>query len=71
MAETSEKAADNWNVRAADIETCEWTYDDIDDKWDTSCGNAWVMTDGGTPPDNGYNYCPSCGDRIVVKEAEE
>lgn len=31
--------------------------------WQTSCGRAFVLTEGG-PEDNHYNYCPSCGGKI-------
>ena len=49
-------------------EKCIWTgsYD----MWEGSCGIAWLFNDMG-PVENGCNYCPKCGKRIVCKESEE
>lgn len=42
---------------------CRWTYDDIDDAWDTACENKHCfITDG--PRENGYTFCPYCGGTI-------
>jgi hypothetical protein len=57
-------------IQDAIEETCEWTYDDYHDCWETSCKNAWVMTEGGSPLDNEYKFCPACGKQIVVKESD-
>jgi hypothetical protein len=42
---------------------CLWTYDDHDDKWDTSCGHAHCFTTGGSdaPQENDHQFCPYCG----------
>lgn len=45
---------------APDAEPCQWIYDEIDDAWDTACGNKFCFTDAG-PKDNGYLFCPGCG----------
>lgn len=47
---------------------CVWTYipscsEFSEDYWETSCGKAFVMIDG-TPNENGYNFCPSCGKEL-------
>lgn len=34
----------------------------------TSCGRAFVME--GTPHENGYEYCPGCGGRIMFVAAQ-
>jgi hypothetical protein len=47
-------------------EVCEWTYDDCDDKWDSSCGMSWQFMDGG-PKENNVTFCHHCG--CEVKEA--
>ena len=38
----------------------------------SNCKELWVFDDG-TPADNNYNYCPSCGAKIteVVELVEE
>jgi len=40
--------------------TCEWSYDDIDDYYQTGCDKSFVLTDG-TLDDSGFRYCPYCG----------
>ncbi len=46
---------------------CQWSeaigYED--EYWSTSCGVDWTMIEG-TPTENGMNFCPSCGRRLVV-----
>ena len=46
--------------------TCEWTHDDDDGYWDTSCGNAWRFDDGG-PKENNMNFCHCCGKTLRIK----
>ncbi|WP_440111681.1 hypothetical protein [Acidovorax sp. BL-A-41-H1] len=52
-------------VREPLIETCEWTHDEADGFWETSCGEAWRFDDGG-PSENGMKYCHSCGKHLTV-----
>ena len=54
-------------VRKIKEAQCEWIYDDTHDKWDTACGEMFVMIEG-TPHDNGMVYCPYCGKAINFKE---
>lgn len=52
------------------VPPCEWTYDELEDKWDTGCGNAFqFMADGATPDNNGFKHCVYCGG-VITKEAE-
>jgi hypothetical protein len=45
---------------------CEWTFDEIEECWNTSCGEGfWLET--GTPKENGFEYCPYCGRELVEK----
>ena len=46
--------------------TCEWTHNDDDGYWDTSCGEAWRFDDGG-PKENNMNFCPCCGKTLRIK----
>ena len=45
-------------------------WKETDDGWDgtyyvcSACGCPWTLIDG-TPEDNGMNYCPNCGARMV------
>jgi hypothetical protein len=54
--------------------TCTWTqmriYDE-DSGWETKCGEAFMFTDGGTPHDNSFQYCPYCGKPIETVVPEE
>ena len=49
------------------MKTCTWTYDDLYDFWDTSCGECFTVTEG-TPKDNNFVYCPFCGKPIKEKK---
>ena len=46
--------------------TCEWTRNDDDGYWDTSCGKAWRFDDGG-PKENNMNFCHCCGKTLRIK----
>ena len=46
--------------------TCEWTHNDDDGYWDTSCGKAWRFDDGG-PKENNMNFCHCCGKTLRIK----
>ena len=46
--------------------TCEWTHNDDDGYWDTSCGKAWRFDDGG-PKENNMNFCHCCGKTLHIK----
>ena len=48
---------------AGRVATCVWTYDDIDDCYNTGCGNAYCLVDG-TLEENEHRYCPYCGHSI-------
>lgn len=43
--------------------TCQFTYDEHHDKWDTACGQAFQFLDG-DPIGNGQMYCGYCGKPI-------
>ena len=45
--------------------TCEWTHNDDDGYWDTSCGKAWRFDDGG-PKENNMNFCHCCGNTLCI-----
>lgn len=38
---------------------------DDEDVYETSCGAAWVFTEGG-PGENGVRYCHKCGGLVEV-----
>lgn len=44
---------------------CTWTEDE-DGYWNTECGNLIVLNTG-TPRDNGFVYCPYCGQRLIER----
>ena len=46
--------------------TCEWTHNDDDGYWATSCGKAWRFDDGG-PKENNMNFCHCCGKTLRIK----
>jgi hypothetical protein len=57
------------NVTPAAAPVCEWTLDDHPDyggHYDTACGDAWNGING-SPREDGYKFCPSCGLPISFK----
>ena len=44
------------------MNTCTWT-EDADGNWHTGCQQIHIII-GGSPPENGYVYCPYCGSKI-------
>ena len=54
-------------TRTKERNSCEWTYDDGHDFWETECGEAFEFRTG-TPKDNKMAFCPFCGRTIVEKE---
>lgn len=53
-------------IAGAKSDKCAWTYSDNEFSWDTQCGQKWSFTDGGTPAENGMNFCHSCGKGLVI-----
>lgn len=49
------------------VPACLWQHDDHSDYWETSCGEAFFVTEG-TPADNSMRFCPYCGARITPPE---
>lgn len=49
--------------------TCEWTHNDDDGFWETSCGEAWRFDDGG-PKENNMHFCHCCGKSLRIKGAD-
>jgi len=57
---------------------CTWTFTTSyhkfsEDYWETSCGQAFCMITG-TPKENNYNFCPSCGKPLVefyIQDSED
>jgi hypothetical protein len=51
---------------------CWWEYDSTHYKWDTRCGKFFQFTgDGYKPQEHGFEYCPYCGEEIVVEVEED
>lgn len=68
---TSAAAIAAWNTRTpqptqAQAGACEWTHNDDDGYWDTSCGKAWRFDDGG-PKENNMNFCHCCGKTLRIE----
>lgn len=49
---------------------CHWRLDDIDGMWDGSCRVVWQL-ETGTPAENGMQFCPKCGGKLVTGAARE
>jgi hypothetical protein len=57
---------------------CEWKQDDdwdSSENWETSCGQAFVLTDEGPPSKHGFKFCCFCGRSLTevpyVQEDDE
>ena len=46
---------------------CEWSLDEYDYHWNTSCGEEFILNEG-TPFQNGMRFCHHCGKRIKKKK---
>lgn len=53
---------------AASVPECEWTFDDGDYFWSSSCGEGWQFTDGG-PEENRVKFCQGCGGLLRIAAA--
>lgn len=52
---------------------CVWTLEthpDDGSHYETACGDAWCSVLGGTPKQDNYSFCPSCGKPIAFTEAK-
>ena len=47
--------------------TCTWKLDasPYAEIWEADCGLTWSLEEGG-PEENGMNYCPKCGKKLVA-----
>ncbi len=52
---------------------CDWQEEDdlCEGFWQTDCGHAFTFTDGGTPAENEFAFCPYCGKVMNGKEIEQ
>jgi NADH pyrophosphatase NudC (nudix superfamily) len=48
-------------------QVCVWIYDDLDDYWETLCGEAFTLNVG-SPSENKMKFCPYCGRRLKEKK---
>jgi hypothetical protein len=48
---------------------CRWKEDD-DGVWETACQHAFVFSDG-SPAQNGFEFCPYCGGKLVIQNEPE
>lgn len=55
-----DKAEAKWEA-----ECCEWEYNDIEEKWETSCGVLFKLHDSDREI---TNFCSCCGKKIKVVE---
>jgi nitrite reductase/ring-hydroxylating ferredoxin subunit len=46
---------------------CYWSYDDIEDRWDTRCSHAFCFIEG-NPVNNDFVFCPYCGKPISIRK---
>lgn len=48
--------------------TCHWTPDYSGDEvlWETECFEGFIFTRGGGPREMGFNFCPCCGNALVI-----
>src|SRR5690606_10994584 len=44
---------------------CAWTYDETHFAWDSSCGEKWILMDGGLS-ENEIRFCHGCGKPVEV-----
>jgi len=49
---------------AKEEDLCSWAFDGQCEKYDTSCGQAFVLEDG-TPESNEMKFCCYCGKELI------
>lgn len=50
------------------VNKCDWQQEEQDGgTWGTDCGHYFTIIDG-TPTENGFKFCPFCGDEIEQHE---
>ena len=49
---------------AAKSSICEWSYNENDDCWSTSCGREYTINEG-SPAENNMLFCHSCGGKLL------
>lgn len=54
---------DRWKMTSK----CEWTYDDSDCYYKTTCEQAFSFIEDGVN-ENKFQFCPYCGNRVVEVE---
>ena len=58
-------------LEAQEANSCEWHYNEgkivNDEEWVGQCGAAWSFFDG-TPKENGMDFCPKCGGKLIEKD---
>ena len=62
-------------IRAAlagegEAKRCAWTYDETHCAWDSSCGEKWILEDGGQN-ENRIRFCHGCSKPVEAKAWEE
>lgn len=50
------------------IDMCIWRFNEDTGKYDAGCGSEFYFTDGDAD-DNGFDYCPFCGEYIKELDA--
>ena len=48
---------------------CKWVEDE-DGDWETECGHIFIVCYG-KPEENGFRFCPYCGEEILEVEYED
>jgi len=43
---------------------CVWVFDPAEDHYLTGCANTFLLIDS-TTKDNGFEFCPFCGKRLI------
>lgn len=54
----------------APVEACAWKFGDIDNVWQTGCGDMFCLSDPSDPVKYGMIYCYHCGKTIEVAPVE-
>jgi hypothetical protein len=51
------------------MKNCTWS-EDSDGTWNSSCGNLFQF-ECGSPANNGFRFCPFCGETLLESPLEE
>jgi len=72
VADSRKKTLTNWQTNGiigeSKMDVCFWEEVDDGDCYESSCNKKGFQFNDGNPQDNGFEFCPYCGKKLIVKK---